>query len=157
MLESSLVASGCYSLIVVYGLWSTGSVVVSKGFSCPRACGIFLDQYLNPSLAIGKWILNHWARNEVQYWVLSQLFHSPPSPSARVIPSGLFMIWTCANLKSLPCVSKRHSGLTLGPLLFRTLRNNTTRSVALTSPCQSVTWINEIPVQPTHWVESPSF
>ena len=55
MLESSLVGSGGYSLIVVYGLWSTGSVVVSKGFSCPRACGIFLDQELNqsPTLASG--------------------------------------------------------------------------------------------------------
>ena len=29
------------------GLWSTGSVVVAHGFSCPVACGIFLDQGLN--------------------------------------------------------------------------------------------------------------
>ena len=55
MHEAFLLSSGGYSLIVVYGLWSTGSVVVSKGFSCPRACGIFLDQELNqsPTLASG--------------------------------------------------------------------------------------------------------
>jgi len=67
MLESSLVGSGGYSLMVVYGLWSTGSVVVLKRLSCLRACEIFLDQYLNPSLAIGKWILNHWARKEESF------------------------------------------------------------------------------------------
>ena len=91
--EASLVASGGYCLIVVYGLWSTGSEVVSKELSCPRAYGIFLDQELNRSLVIGKGILNHWASREVDInRVLSQLFHSPPSLSARVVCSGLFMI-----------------------------------------------------------------
>ena len=39
-------------LVVVFpGLQSTGSVVVAQGLiSCPVACGIFLDQGLNPRL-----------------------------------------------------------------------------------------------------------
>ena len=38
------------SVFVAPGLWSTGSVVVAHGLSCPSACGIFLDQGLNPCL-----------------------------------------------------------------------------------------------------------
>ena len=39
------------SVVVVPGLQSTGSVVVYQGLiSCPVACGIFLDQGLNPCL-----------------------------------------------------------------------------------------------------------
>ena len=38
------------SLVVEHGLESTGSVVVAPGFSCSEACGIFLDQRLNPGL-----------------------------------------------------------------------------------------------------------
>ena len=32
------------------GLWSTGAAVVAHGLSCPAACGLFLDQGLNPNL-----------------------------------------------------------------------------------------------------------
>ena len=41
------------SVVVVLGLWSTGSVVVARGLSCSAACGIFLDQgsNLSPALA----------------------------------------------------------------------------------------------------------
>ena len=35
------------SVFVAHRLWSTDSVVVAHGFSCPLACGIFLDQELN--------------------------------------------------------------------------------------------------------------
>ena len=39
------------SVVVVPGLQSTGSVVMYQGLiSCPVACGIFLDQGLNPCL-----------------------------------------------------------------------------------------------------------
>ena len=44
-------AIGCRtSVIVVPGFWSTGSIVVAHRFSCQLACGIFLDQELNPCL-----------------------------------------------------------------------------------------------------------
>ena len=36
------------SVVVAHGLQSTGSVVVAHGLSCSTACGIFLDQDLNP-------------------------------------------------------------------------------------------------------------
>ena len=36
------------SVVVACGLQSTGSVVVAHGLSCSVACGIFLDQGLNP-------------------------------------------------------------------------------------------------------------
>ena len=32
------------SVVVAPRVWSTGSVVVVLGFSCPAACGIFQDQ-----------------------------------------------------------------------------------------------------------------
>ena len=38
------------SLLVELGLWSAGSVVVAYRLSCSLACGIFLDQGLNPCL-----------------------------------------------------------------------------------------------------------
>ena len=63
-MSSSLVAArGGYSLVVVgrllivvaslvveRGLSGTGSTVVAHGLSCSVACGIFLDQGLNPCL-----------------------------------------------------------------------------------------------------------
>ena len=36
------------SVVVARGLQSAGSVVVAHGLSCSAACGIFLDQGLNP-------------------------------------------------------------------------------------------------------------
>ena len=36
------------SIIAAPGLWSTGSIVVAHGLSCPAACGIFPDQGSNP-------------------------------------------------------------------------------------------------------------
>ena len=36
------------SVVVAHGLQSAGSVVVAHGLSCSTACGIFLDQSLNP-------------------------------------------------------------------------------------------------------------
>ena len=36
------------SVVVAHGLQSSGSVVVAHGLSCSAACGIFLDQGLNP-------------------------------------------------------------------------------------------------------------
>ena len=36
--------------VVIPGLWSTGSIVVSVGFSCSAARGIFLAQGSNPCL-----------------------------------------------------------------------------------------------------------
>ena len=38
------------SIVAAPGLQSTGSVVVTHGLSCSEACGIFLDQELNPCL-----------------------------------------------------------------------------------------------------------
>ena len=55
--------SHCYDL----SLWGMGSVVVAHRLSCPEACGIFLDQELNPIPCIGRWILNHWTTREVQW------------------------------------------------------------------------------------------
>ena len=37
-------------IVVVPGLWSTGSVVVVARLRCPVACGIFPDQGSNPYL-----------------------------------------------------------------------------------------------------------
>ena len=59
------------SLVVEHGLqahglqqlWRAGSVVVVHGLSCSKACGIFLDQGLNP--CTGRWILNHCTTREV--------------------------------------------------------------------------------------------
>ena len=36
------------SLVAEHGLRNMASGVVAHGFSCPMACGIFLDQGLNP-------------------------------------------------------------------------------------------------------------
>ena len=43
-------ASHCagFSFSGTWALGHTGSVVMVHGFSCPEACGIFLDQGLNP-------------------------------------------------------------------------------------------------------------
>ena len=42
------------SVVVAPGLWSTGSVAVTQGLSCPGACGIFPDQgSMSPALAGG--------------------------------------------------------------------------------------------------------
>ena len=38
------------SLVAAPGLWSTGSITVVYGLSSSEACGIFLDQGLNPCL-----------------------------------------------------------------------------------------------------------
>ena len=40
------------------------SVIVAHGLSCPTACGIFLDQGLNPCPL--HWLLNHETTREVQ-------------------------------------------------------------------------------------------
>ena len=51
------------------GTWALGSwvsVVVAHGLSCPEACGIFLDQGLNPVPFIGRQTLNHWTTRQVQ-------------------------------------------------------------------------------------------
>ena len=41
------VVVACGLIVVIPGLYSTGSVVVVHGLSCSAACGIFLDQGLN--------------------------------------------------------------------------------------------------------------
>ena len=76
----SLVAtSGDYSLLAVCGLLIAvallvsehglqgmrASVIVAHGFSCPKACGIFLGQGSIP--CTGRWILNHQATSLVQF------------------------------------------------------------------------------------------
>lgn len=40
-------------------LQSTGSIAVTHGLSCPSACGVFLDQELNPVPCNGRWMLTH--------------------------------------------------------------------------------------------------
>ena len=58
---------GCF-LAVELGLQALqpmGSVVGVHGLSCPMACGIFLDQELNPCPCISRWILIHWISREV--------------------------------------------------------------------------------------------
>ena len=45
------------------GVWA--SVVVAHGFSCPLACGIFLEQGWNHVPFTGRWIPNHWTTSEV--------------------------------------------------------------------------------------------
>ncbi|XDA74483.1 hypothetical protein R6Z07M_004699 [Ovis aries] len=52
------------SVVVVPGLWSTGSVVVAHRLSYPLACGIFLDQGSSCILCTGRRILNHWTTRE---------------------------------------------------------------------------------------------
>ena len=47
------------SLVVALRLSSDGSVVVAHGISYPRACGIFLNQGLNPCPLLSRWILYH--------------------------------------------------------------------------------------------------
>ena len=58
------------SLVAASGLWSTGSVVVSHGFSCSVACGIFSDQGLNLCLLhwqMGSLPLSHQGSPGVHY------------------------------------------------------------------------------------------
>ena len=45
-------ASDCDGFSSEHGLYSTSSVIVVKELGCPVACGIFLDQGLNPSESI---------------------------------------------------------------------------------------------------------
>ena len=54
------------SLLVALRLYSAGSVVVVHGVSYSKACGIFLDQGLNPCPLLSRWILYHWATREAQ-------------------------------------------------------------------------------------------
>ena len=65
------------SVVVVPGLWSTGSVVVAHRLSNPLACGIFLEQGSSHIFCIGRWILNHWTTREapeyLQWCVYSHL------------------------------------------------------------------------------------
>ena len=42
------VSVACSLLVAAQGLGSPGSVDVAHRLSCPLACGIFLDQGLNP-------------------------------------------------------------------------------------------------------------
>ena len=68
-------ASHCagFSFSGTWALGHTGSVVMVHGFSCPEACGIFLDQGLNPCPL--HW--HHWTTREVclslQTW--AQILH----------------------------------------------------------------------------------
>ena len=46
-------------------MWA--SAVVVHGFSCPMACGIYLDpntKHQTPVPCIGRWILNHWTTRD---------------------------------------------------------------------------------------------
>ena len=52
------------SLVVEHSPWSAASVAVAHGLCCSLACGIFLDQGLNPWPLNGRQILNHWATKE---------------------------------------------------------------------------------------------
>ena len=70
---ASLLAVGTSSVVAAPGLGSCGSralelgpspVVVTQRFSCPTACGIFLDRTC--VLCIGWRILTHCATREVQ-------------------------------------------------------------------------------------------
>ena len=63
----SVWASHCngFSCCRAQALGHAGSVVVVHGLSCPVACGIFLDQWLNLCLLHWQWILNHWTTREV--------------------------------------------------------------------------------------------
>ena len=54
------------SLLVALRLYSHGSVIVVHGVSYSKACGIFLDQGLNPCPLLSRWILYHWAPREAQ-------------------------------------------------------------------------------------------
>ena len=53
---------GGYCLVAEHRLQSS-RVGVARGFSCPRAGGIFLERGLN--LCFGRRILNHWTAREV--------------------------------------------------------------------------------------------
>ena len=68
-----VVADGGYPLVEVHGLLiavdapiveqglrCTGSIAMAHGLSCPKACGIFLDQGSNPVPCIGRWVVKHW-------------------------------------------------------------------------------------------------
>ena len=85
-------AEGCRtSVVVVPGLWSTGSIVVAHGFSCHVACGIFLDQELNPCLLYWQvdffLPLSHQGSPYyvilysyiIQVWWLDVAYQAPPS------------------------------------------------------------------------------
>ena len=62
------------SVVAVPGLQITGSVVVAHGLSCPEACGISLDQGLNPSLL-------HWQED-------SLTTEPPENPEGTFLRSG---------------------------------------------------------------------
>ena len=80
---SLVAASRSYSSLrwLGFSLWfhlllrSRGSVIVMPGLSCPKACGIFPDQGLNP--CTGKEILYHWTTSEVPLHSFLNIYWMP--------------------------------------------------------------------------------
>ena len=59
--QGSSVVTACGSVDAAHGLWGTVLVVVTHGLSCSAACGIFLNQGLNPCLLL--WWVDSYPRS----------------------------------------------------------------------------------------------
>ena len=64
--------------------WSTGSVIVARGFSCSMVCGILQDQGSNPCLLhwqADSWSLSHQGSSNIflTLWTASYLLCIPPT------------------------------------------------------------------------------
>ena len=67
------------SFVVEHGLQSEGSVIAAHGLHCPLACGIFLDQGLNPCplhLA-GRFFTIKPPEKSPSVCILTKTIHSP--------------------------------------------------------------------------------
>ena len=53
------------SLVAACRLWRIGSVVLAHMLSCPKACGVFLEQGSSSCSLHWQWILNHWMTREI--------------------------------------------------------------------------------------------
>ena len=91
--------------VVVPGLQSTGSIVVTHRLSCSSAYGIFPDS-IKPVSCIGRRILYYWATSSVQFShsvVSDSLWHHEPqharppcpSPTPGVHPKPCSSSWWC--------------------------------------------------------------
>ena len=88
----------------------TGSVVVAHGFSCPMACGIFLDQGLNPHWQAWSLPLSHQGTPLIAYLTAVVIF--------IIVIAGIY--WFTAGLHAQglestfsfePCNSSRKPGV----------------------------------------------
>ena len=68
---------------------SRAPVVAVLGLTCPKTCGIFLNQGSTPVPCIGRWILHYWTTREAQWCIFkpdSHLLRLSRSLSSSYVP-----------------------------------------------------------------------